>query len=46
MIVELKERDSRHTDLTVGQRYLVIGIEADDYRQPASRGHRGLSGLK
>jgi len=32
MIVELRERDSRYPDLTPGQPYLVLGIEADDLR--------------
>jgi hypothetical protein len=32
MIVELRERDSRYPDLTPGQPYVVLGIEADDYR--------------
>ena len=32
MIVELRERDSRYLDLTPGQPYVVLGIEADDYR--------------
>jgi len=32
MIVELCERDSRYPDLTPGQPYVVLGIEADDLR--------------
>ena len=32
MIVELRERDSRYQDLTPGQPYVVLGIEADDFR--------------
>jgi hypothetical protein len=32
MIVELRERDSRYPDLTPGQPYVVLGIEADDLR--------------
>jgi hypothetical protein len=32
MIVELLERDSQYPDLTPGQPYLVLGIEADDFR--------------
>ncbi len=32
MIVELRERDSQYPDLTPGQPYLVLGIEADDFR--------------
>jgi hypothetical protein len=32
MIVKLKKKNSRYRDLTFGQRYVVIGIEADDFR--------------
>lgn len=32
MIVKLLKVDARFLDLTAGQPYLVIGIEADDYR--------------
>jgi hypothetical protein len=32
MIVKLKKRNSSYSDLTFGQRYVVIGIEADDLR--------------
>jgi len=32
MIVKLKEKYLRYRDLTFGQRYVVIGIEADDLR--------------
>lgn len=32
MIVELRERDSRFMDLTPEQPYVVLGIEADDFR--------------
>jgi hypothetical protein len=32
MIVQLREQDSRYTDLTPDQPYLVLGIEADDLR--------------
>ena len=32
MIVKLKKKNSRYRDLTLGQPYAVIGIEADDYR--------------
>jgi hypothetical protein len=32
MIVELRKKNSRYPDLTFGQPYAVIGIEADDYR--------------
>jgi len=32
MIVKLRRRSARYPDLTVRQPYVVIGIEADDYR--------------
>ncbi|HXD34220.1 MAG TPA: hypothetical protein VN643_24095 [Pyrinomonadaceae bacterium] len=32
MIVKLKKKNSSHRDLTFGQPYLVIGIEADELR--------------
>jgi hypothetical protein len=32
MIVELHASDSRFPDLTPGQPYVVLGIEADDFR--------------
>ena len=32
MIVKLKKRTASHPDLTFGQPYVVIGIEADDLR--------------
>jgi hypothetical protein len=32
MIVKLKKRNARYRDLTFGQPYVVIGIEADDLR--------------
>lgn len=32
MIVKLKKRNSRYPDLTFGQPYVVIGIEADELR--------------
>ena len=32
MIVELRERASHYPDLTPGQPYVVLGIEADDFR--------------
>jgi hypothetical protein len=32
MTVKLKKRTSRYRDLTYGQPYVVIGIEADDFR--------------
>jgi hypothetical protein len=32
MIVELRRRDRRHLDLSPGRPYVVIGIEANDFR--------------
>ena len=32
MIVKFKKRNSNYSDLTIGQPYVVIGIEADDLR--------------
>lgn len=32
MIVKLKKRNTKYPDLTFEQSYVVIGIEADDYR--------------
>jgi len=32
MIVQLKKKNPRYRDLTFGQPYVVIGIEADDLR--------------
>lgn len=32
MIVKLKKKNARNRDLTFGQPYVVIGIEADDLR--------------
>lgn len=32
MIVKLRRKNSRYQDLTAGQAYVVIGIEADDLR--------------
>ena len=32
MVVKLKKRNARYRDLTFGQRYVVIGIEADHFR--------------
>ena len=32
MIVKLKKRNTRYRDLTFGQPYVVIGIEADEFR--------------
>lgn len=32
MIVKLKSKDPRYSDLSEAQQYFVLGIEADDYR--------------
>lgn len=32
MIVRLRRKNRRYQDLTPGQQYMVIGIEADDFR--------------
>jgi hypothetical protein len=32
MIVKLRRKNRRYPDLTPGQQYVVIGIEADDFR--------------
>ena len=32
MIIKLKKKRPSYRDLTFGQRYVVIGIEADDFR--------------
>jgi hypothetical protein len=32
MIVKLKKRTAQYRDLTLGQPYVVIGIEADEFR--------------
>jgi hypothetical protein len=32
MVVKLKKRQPRYRDLSFGQPYVVIGIEADDFR--------------
>jgi hypothetical protein len=32
MIVKLRKKSARYRDLTFGQRYVVIGIEADELR--------------
>ena len=32
MIIKLKKRNARHRDLTAGQPYVVIGIEAGEFR--------------
>jgi hypothetical protein len=38
MIVTLSNKDTRYGDLTPGQSYMVIGIEADDFRLLNDRG--------
>lgn len=38
MLVNLKAANSRYPDLTAGQTYVVIGIEADDFRLLNDRG--------
>jgi hypothetical protein len=38
MIVKLKQENDEYSDLTPGQVYFVIGIEADDYRLLNDRG--------
>lgn len=38
MIVMLKRQEPDYPDLTLGQPYVVIGIEADDYRILNDRG--------
>ncbi|MGH9843757.1 MAG: hypothetical protein ACREEM_33900, partial [Blastocatellia bacterium] len=32
MIVELRQKDAKYPDLTPNQHYVVLGIEADDFR--------------
>jgi hypothetical protein len=32
MIVKLKNRNARYRDLTIGQPYVVIGIETNEFR--------------
>ncbi len=32
MIIKLRKKNPRYPDLTVGQPYVVIGIEVDDFR--------------
>jgi len=32
MIVKVRRKDTRYPELTVGQPYVVIGIEGDDFR--------------
>jgi hypothetical protein len=38
MIVKLRQPDARYPDLTVDQPYMVIGIEANDYRILSDQG--------
>jgi hypothetical protein len=38
MIVQLRHKTTRYPDLTPGQGYAVIGIEADDFRLLNDRG--------
>jgi len=38
MIVRLRQPDEAYPDLTFGQRYVLIGIEADDFRLLNDRG--------
>lgn len=38
MIVKLQRQNTRYADLTLGQSYAVIGIEADDFRLLNDRG--------
>ena len=38
MLVTLRRKTPRYPDLTAGQRYAVIGIEADDFRLLNDRG--------
>ena len=39
MIVKLKKRNARYLDLTLEQPYVVIGIEADEFRILNDAGH-------
>ena len=39
MIVKLNRKNTRYADLTLGQHYAVLGIEADDFRLLNDRGH-------
>ena len=32
MIVKLRKKNTRYRDLTLGQEYVVIGVEADEFR--------------
>lgn len=47
MIVKLRQKNTRYPDLRPGQPYVVIGIEADDYRilNDAGRPYLYPSGL-
>jgi hypothetical protein len=38
MVVKLKKRSTKYRDLTFGQPYVVIGIEADEFRLLNDRG--------
>ena len=38
MIVKLRRKNARYADLTPGQAYAVIGVEADDFRLLNDRG--------
>ena len=38
MIVKLRRKNVRYLDLTSGQEYAVIGVEADDFRLLNDRG--------
>jgi len=38
MIVQLRRKSTRYPDLTPGQDYAVIGVEADDFRLLNDRG--------
>jgi hypothetical protein len=38
MIVKLRRKNARYPDLTPGQAYAVIGVEADDFRLLNDRG--------
>ena len=38
MIVKLRRKNARYPDLTPGQNYAVIGVEADDFRLLNDRG--------
>ena len=38
MIVKLRRKNRRYPDLTPGQEYAVIGVEADDFRLLNDRG--------